>query len=85
MQFTIQIPDIYFVNERKQNIEKQIKLYVALMMFQSGQISAGAACEIAEIDRFTFVEKCKEYNIPVIDLNIDEIKDEMQQDITLPK
>ncbi|NOX86089.1 MAG: UPF0175 family protein [Chlorobi bacterium] len=60
-------------------------MYIALMMFQSGQVSAGAACEIAGIDRYTFIEKCQQYNIPVINFNVGEIKDEMQQDITLPK
>jgi len=73
------------VNEREQNIEKQIKLYTALMMFYSGQASSGAVCEIAAIDRYSFIEKCKQYNIPVINLNVDEIKNEIQQDIHLTK
>jgi len=79
MQLTLQIPDIYFVNYQKQNIAKQIKLYTALMMYRSEQISAGAACEIAEIDRFTFIKECKKYDIPVINYDINEIKNELQQ------
>ena len=79
MQLTIQIPDMYFVNYNKQNVAKQIKLYTALMMFRSGQVSAGAACEIAEIDRYTFSEKCKEYNIPFINYNVVDIEEEVQQ------
>lgn len=79
MQLTIQMPDMYFVNYEKQNIAKQIKLYTALMMFSSGQVSAGAACEIAEIDRYTFNEKCKEYNISVINYNINEVQDELRK------
>ena len=79
MQLTLQIPDIYFVNFQKQNIVKQIKLYTALMMFRSKQVSAGAACEIAEIDRYTFIEECKKYDIPVINYNADEIENEIQQ------
>ena len=79
MQLTLQIPDIYFVNFQKQNIVKQIKLYTALMMFRSKQVSAGAACEIAEIDRYTFIEECKKHDIPVINYNADEIENEIQQ------
>ncbi len=79
MQLTIQIPDIYFVNYQKQNITKQIKLYTALMMYRSGQVSAGAACEIAEIDRYIFLAECKKHDIPVINYTIDEVKNELQQ------
>jgi predicted HTH domain antitoxin len=79
MHLTLQIPDIYFVSYQKEDIAKQIKLYTALMMFRSEQVSAGSACEIAGIDRYTFIEKCKEYDIPVINYSINEIEDELQQ------
>ena len=79
MQLTLQIPDMYFVNYQKQNIAKQIKLYTALMMYRSGQVSAGAACEIAEIDRYVFISECKKYDIPVINYTIDDVKNELQQ------
>jgi len=78
MLLTIQIPDIYFVNHQQKSIEKKIKLYTALMMFRSGQVSAGAACEIAGIDRYTFIEECDNNNIPIIDYNISEIKNELK-------
>ena len=78
MQLTLQIPDMYFVNFKQQNIEKQIKLYTALMMFRSDQVSAGAACEIAGIDRYKFIEECKNYDIPIIDYDIIEIEDEIK-------
>jgi len=77
MQLTIQIPDIYFVNYQKQKIEKQVKLYTALMMFRSGQVSAGAACEIAEIDRYTFIVECKNNDIPIISYSIEDIENDL--------
>ena len=79
MQLTLQFPDIYFVNFKQQNIAKQIKLYTTLMMYRNGQISAGGACEIADIDRYTFIEECKKHDIPVISYNADEIVNEIQQ------
>ncbi|RLD77222.1 MAG: UPF0175 family protein [Bacteroidetes bacterium] len=79
MQLTLQIPDMYFVNYQKQNIAKQMKLYTALMMYRSGKVSAGAACEIAEIDRYVFLAECNKYDIPVINYSIDEVKNELQQ------
>ena len=49
------------------------------MMFRSEQVSVGAACEIAEIDRYTFIEECKKHSIPVINYSIDDIADEVLQ------
>ena len=85
MQLTLQMPDIYFVDYPKENLAKRIKLFTALMMYRSEQVSAGAACEIAEIDRFTFQEECKKYNIPQIKYSYEEIEDELLQFRTLSK
>ncbi len=39
-------------------------LYAALLLFQSGELSAGAAAELAEDDRFTFSAECRRLGIP---------------------
>lgn len=85
MELTINIPDIYFTDLKEHHIAKNIKLYTALMMYSSGKVSAGGACEIAEIDRYTFLKECKKHNIPAIDYNIDEIKKELQNYQTFSK
>lgn len=79
MQLTLQVPSIYFVNYQQQNIAKQMKLYTALMMYRSEQISAGAACEIAGIDRYTFLNECKKHNISVINYNVTDVENELKQ------
>ncbi|MCF8373778.1 MAG: UPF0175 family protein [Bacteroidales bacterium] len=85
MQLTIQLPDIYFVDYQKENIAQKIKLFTALMMYRSEQISVGAACEIANVDRYTFIEECKKYKIPEINYTIDEIQNELNQYHNLAK
>jgi predicted HTH domain antitoxin len=67
MQITISVPDEYVLNYTQQEMSRYLKLYTALLMFQSGQLSAGAACEFADIDRYSFSAACKEHHIPVID------------------
>lgn len=42
-------------------------------MFQSGQISAGAACELAEIDWYTFLAACKRHHIATVDYDEQEL------------
>ena len=77
MQLTIQLPDIYFVNSQPKKVAEQVRLYTALMMYRSGQVSAGAVCEIAEIDRYTFLSECKKNRIATIDYSVDELNEEL--------
>ncbi len=79
MQVKFKIPDIYFASYSQSDVSKKIKLYTALMMFYNGEVSAGAACEIADIDRHTFIKECKKNKIPVINYTITEIQDDAEQ------
>ena len=54
MQRTLEIPDQYIQGQNQSQTARQIKLYAALLMFQSGQLSRRAACEFAEVDIFDF-------------------------------
>ena len=67
MQVVINVPDQYFLDTTVGEFARRLKLYTALFMFQAGQLSAGAACEFAGIDRYTFFAACKRHNIAVID------------------
>jgi Uncharacterized small protein len=67
MQITLDIPDQYLIDQSPEEFGKHIKLYAALMMFQEGSLSAGAASECAGVDRFTFITECQQHNIPLVD------------------
>ena len=79
MQIVIDMPDRYLLNVNTEEMAKQVKLYTALVMFQSGQISAGAACELAGVDRYSFLEACKKHSIPAIDYEENEIEVELER------
>ena len=55
MHLTLEIPDQYIRGQNQSQIAQQIKLYAALLMFQSGQLSRGAACEFAGVDIYDFL------------------------------
>lgn len=75
MQLTLNIPDHCLPPQRDENaLAQQLKLHSALLLFQSGQLSRGAACEFAEVDIYSFFAACKKYQIPVINLNADEVE-----------
>jgi predicted HTH domain antitoxin len=54
-----------------------MRLYTALFMYQSGLLSAGAACELAGVDRYTFLAECNRHEIPAMDYEEDELGEEM--------
>lgn len=48
-------------------------------MFQSGNMSAGAASEFAGVDRFTFIAECQKRNIPLVDFAPEELDAELEE------
>lgn len=74
MQITLEIPDQYLKQQNKNQIAAQIKLYAALLMFQSEQLSRGAACEFANVDIYQFLKACKQHHISVINTTAETIE-----------
>lgn len=77
MEITLKIPDQYLVDEAPAELAKRIRLYAALRMFQSEELSAGAAAELAEIDRFTFAAECQRHGIPLVAYPADDLRPEV--------
>ena len=77
MQLTIEIPDKYIQGQNQSQTAQQIKLYAALLMFQSGQLSRGAACEFAGIDIYDFLLACKKHQISAVNTSIESIESDV--------
>lgn len=76
MQITVEIPEQYL---NQQNQSGTHKLYAALLMFQSEQLSRGAACEFANVDIYQFLKACKQHHISVINTTAETIEADVQQ------
>lgn len=74
MQVMVNVPDQYFLDISVSELAGRLKLSTALLMFQAGQLSAGAACEFAGVDRYTFLEACQQYGIDTINYAPEEIE-----------
>ena len=74
MQITLDIPEQYSFGHSPTELGRRIKLYAALMMFRAGELSAGAAAEFAEVDRFVFLEECRKRGLPVVDYPAEELR-----------
>lgn len=74
MNIMVNVPDEYFLNTTVEEMAKELKVSTALLMFQAGKISAGAACEFAGIDRYDFLAACKKHGIEVLQYSKEELE-----------
>lgn len=80
MQITIEVPDQYLEEEEQPGeLAQRMKLSTALLMFKEEEISAGAACELAGVDRYTFLAACKKHGSPVVRYDEGELEEELQR------
>lgn len=77
MEITLRVPDQYSINYDPVDLGNRMKLYAALLMFKSGELSAGAATEFAEIDRFAFAAECHKWGIPLVDYPPEDLDAEL--------
>lgn len=78
MQITVNVPEQYLVDNSPAEVGRRLKLYAALLMFQSGELSAGAAAELAEVDRFTFAVECQRRGIAMVDYPAEDLRAELE-------
>lgn len=77
MQITLEVPNQYFIDSGPVEWAQRIKLYAAMLMFQSEEISAGAAADFAGVDRYTFAVECHKHGIPLVSYPADELRAEL--------
>lgn len=78
MQITLDIPEHYLTDASPAEFGKSIRLYAALAMFRAGKLSAGAAAELAEIDRYSFAEACRNQQIPLVAYSPEDLRAELE-------
>ena len=58
MQVSFSLPESQFVTESPDEVTKKIRMFAALGLYQAGELSVGAACELADMDRYAFLDFC---------------------------
>ena len=76
MEITIPIPNRQFVAESAEKVARKIRMYAALGMYRSGELSMGAACELAGVDRYTFLDFCKQEGVVPLTQSVEELEAE---------
>jgi hypothetical protein len=77
MQVVLDVPESYMVGTSPEELGRQLKLYAALLMYRAGQLSAGAACELGSVDRYTFLEECKRFGIETLHGAAEELESDL--------
>jgi len=78
MDVTLSLPPRQFMLDSPSQAAQKIKLYAAVAMYQTGELSIGAACEVADVDRYRFLDFLNQHNIPLQVQTPDELVAEFQ-------
>lgn len=71
MQISVELPSSFVAFESVLQIQQDMKLSYALMLFKSGRVSIAKAADLAGLPLYGFMSECKKYHISVIDEGID--------------
>ncbi len=77
MRITLEVPDQFLLEHTPAELARRIKLYAAVLMFQSGELSAGAAAELAQTDRFSFAEECHRHGVLLVNYPAEDLQAEL--------
>lgn len=58
MQISFSLPESQFVTDSPEEATHKIRMYAALGLYQAGELSIGAASELAGMNRYAFLDFC---------------------------
>ncbi|KPA10427.1 protein belonging to Uncharacterized protein family UPF0175 [Candidatus Magnetomorum sp. HK-1] len=62
----------------KRSFEEEAKMAMAAKLFEMKRISSGMAAKLIEVPRVTFLLSLQRFNVPMIDLDEDELLMDIQ-------
>ena len=79
MLISFSLPESQFIAETPEAVTQKIRLYAALGFYQSGELSIGAASELAGVDRYEFLDFCKHEGVTLHTQTPDELEAEFKK------
>lgn len=79
-ELTLEYPDDLLVTSGKSRVEveREMKLQLAVRLFEVGQLSLGKAAELAGWNRIRFANELGRMKVPVVNLDDEEIETELR-------
>ena len=79
MQISFSLPESQFVTETPEAVTQKIRTYAALGLYQAGELSIGAASELAGMDRYDFLELCKREGVKLHTQTPEELEADLKK------
>lgn len=79
MLISFSLPENQFIAETPEAVTHKIRMYAALGLYQNGELSIGAASELAGIDRYEFLDFCKREGVTLHTQTPDELEAELNK------
>ena len=78
MLISFSLPESQFIAEAPEAVTQKIRMYAALGLYQSGELSIGAATELAGTDRYVFLDFCKHEGVALHTQTPEELEAEFK-------
>jgi len=79
MQISFSLPESQFIAESPEEGTQKIRMYAALGLYQAGELSIGAASELAGLDRYEFLDFCKREGVVLQTQTPKELEADLQK------
>ena len=79
MQISFSIPESQFIAESPEEATKKIRMYAALGLYQAGELSIGAVSELADTERYEFLDFCKREGVTLHTQTPDELEADLKK------
>lgn len=79
MQISFSLPDSQFIAESPEKATQKIRMYAALGLYQAGELSIGAASELAGLDRYEFLDFCKREGVTLQTQSPEELEADLRK------
>jgi predicted HTH domain antitoxin len=77
MQIAVNLPNDFVALQSPLEIERDMRLCYALWLFKNARVTLSKAAELASLDIYDFLAACKRNEVPVIDIERDELLEEL--------
>jgi predicted HTH domain antitoxin len=79
MQISFSLPDNQFITETPEEVTQKIRMYAAIGLYQAGELSIGAASELASMDRYSFLDFCRQEGVTLQTQTPEELEEEFRK------
>ncbi len=79
-ELTIQYPDDLLLASGKPRgrVEAELRLLLAVKLFELGQLTLGKAAEVAGVGKLSFLDELGRMRIPTVNLDLQETEEEIR-------